>query len=255
MIGVISPGIQGRSGLQGFRSGPIDVIGQRAPIGGDRPSFYCNKGVKTGPVSAAAGIGTRRRRLAPRAARLRETPAHRGVRGHVRPPARGASRHRRQRPARPSLDLVILMVANVPWQKVGHRDITPAEDRLAMVEAAVAEVASWWRATRDRPRRAVLHRRHPRIAGRGVPRRRPLHDRRRRRGGRDPHLGARRRGVSTARAWSSSTDPGDAGRARPSRSTGSGSRCPGSRCRAPTCARVLPTAARSTTWSPNRCST
>jgi nicotinate-nucleotide adenylyltransferase len=28
----------------------------------------------------------------------------------------------------------------VPWQKVGQRDITPAADRLAMVEAAVREV-------------------------------------------------------------------------------------------------------------------
>jgi nicotinate-nucleotide adenylyltransferase len=40
-----------------------------------------------------------------------------------------------------SLDLVILMVANTPWQKVGQRDITPAGDRLAMVEAAVSDVA------------------------------------------------------------------------------------------------------------------
>lgn len=38
------------------------------------------------------------------------------------------------------LDLVVLMVANVPWQKVGSRAITAAEQRLAMVEAAVAEV-------------------------------------------------------------------------------------------------------------------
>lgn len=38
------------------------------------------------------------------------------------------------------LDRVVLMVANVPWQKVGTRTITPAADRLAMVEAAVAEV-------------------------------------------------------------------------------------------------------------------
>jgi nicotinate-nucleotide adenylyltransferase len=38
------------------------------------------------------------------------------------------------------LDLVILMVANVPWQKEGTRFITPAADRLAMVEAAVADV-------------------------------------------------------------------------------------------------------------------
>ena len=38
------------------------------------------------------------------------------------------------------LDLVILMVANVPWQKDGTREITPAEDRLAMVSAAVEAV-------------------------------------------------------------------------------------------------------------------
>lgn len=38
------------------------------------------------------------------------------------------------------LDEVILMVANVPWQKEGTRPITPAPDRLAMVEAAVASV-------------------------------------------------------------------------------------------------------------------
>jgi len=40
-----------------------------------------------------------------------------------------------------SLDVVVLMVANVPWQKVGSRPVTPAADRLAMVEAAVAGVA------------------------------------------------------------------------------------------------------------------
>jgi nicotinate-nucleotide adenylyltransferase len=39
-----------------------------------------------------------------------------------------------------SLDLVLLMVANVPWQKEGVRSITPAQDRLAMVQAAVADV-------------------------------------------------------------------------------------------------------------------
>jgi len=38
------------------------------------------------------------------------------------------------------LDVVVLMVANVPWQKEGRRSITPALDRLAMVEAAVADV-------------------------------------------------------------------------------------------------------------------
>ncbi len=39
------------------------------------------------------------------------------------------------------LDLVVLMVANVPWQKEGTRQITPALDRLAMVEAAVSDVS------------------------------------------------------------------------------------------------------------------
>ena len=38
------------------------------------------------------------------------------------------------------LDVVVLMVANVPWQKEASRSITPALDRLAMVEAAVADV-------------------------------------------------------------------------------------------------------------------
>jgi nicotinate-nucleotide adenylyltransferase len=39
------------------------------------------------------------------------------------------------------LDVVVMMVANVPWQKEGSRAITPAPDRLAMVVAAVQEVA------------------------------------------------------------------------------------------------------------------
>jgi nicotinate-nucleotide adenylyltransferase len=38
------------------------------------------------------------------------------------------------------LDVVYLMVANVPWQKAGTRPITPAADRFAMVQAAVADV-------------------------------------------------------------------------------------------------------------------
>jgi nicotinate-nucleotide adenylyltransferase len=38
------------------------------------------------------------------------------------------------------LDMVVLMVANVPWQKEGTRAITGAFDRLAMVEAAVRDV-------------------------------------------------------------------------------------------------------------------
>jgi len=38
------------------------------------------------------------------------------------------------------LDIVVMMVANIPWQKVGDRAVTPADDRLAMVRAAVADV-------------------------------------------------------------------------------------------------------------------
>lgn len=39
------------------------------------------------------------------------------------------------------LDLVLFVVANVPWQKVGSREISPAADRMAMVELS----------TKDRP--------------------------------------------------------------------------------------------------------
>lgn len=38
------------------------------------------------------------------------------------------------------LDQVLLVVNNQPWQKVGTRAITPAADRFALVEAAVAGV-------------------------------------------------------------------------------------------------------------------
>src|SRR5262249_51959556 len=36
-----------------------------------------------------------------------------------------------------NLDLVLLMVANVPWQKAGLRQVTPADDRYAVASAAV----------------------------------------------------------------------------------------------------------------------
>ena len=39
------------------------------------------------------------------------------------------------------LDRVLLVVANVPWQKRGTRKISPASDRLALVSAAVHGVA------------------------------------------------------------------------------------------------------------------
>jgi len=38
------------------------------------------------------------------------------------------------------LDRVVLMVANVPWQKTGTRTVSSAADRLALVEAAVGDV-------------------------------------------------------------------------------------------------------------------
>ena len=38
------------------------------------------------------------------------------------------------------LDRVLMVVANVPWQKVGSRQISPPEQRLAMVEAAIEGV-------------------------------------------------------------------------------------------------------------------
>jgi nicotinate-nucleotide adenylyltransferase len=38
------------------------------------------------------------------------------------------------------LDRVVLVVANLPWQKVGARQVSPAEDRYDMVQAAVREV-------------------------------------------------------------------------------------------------------------------
>ena len=38
------------------------------------------------------------------------------------------------------LDRVLLVVADVPWQKEGQRDISAGEDRHALVEAAVAGV-------------------------------------------------------------------------------------------------------------------
>jgi cytidyltransferase-like protein len=38
------------------------------------------------------------------------------------------------------LDRVLLVVANVPWQKEGQRDISSGEDRFALVQAAVGPV-------------------------------------------------------------------------------------------------------------------
>ena len=56
-----------------------------------------------------------------------------------------------------ALDRVLLVVANEPWQKVGRRKVTPAEDRLAVVAAAVEGVSGLEPCrVEDRPRRAEL---------------------------------------------------------------------------------------------------
>jgi len=39
-----------------------------------------------------------------------------------------------------ALDRVLLVVANLPWQKAGSRTISPPEERFGMVRAAVADV-------------------------------------------------------------------------------------------------------------------
>ena len=40
------------------------------------------------------------------------------------------------------LDRTLLVVANAPWQKVGEREVTAADDRLAMVAAVVADAGA-----------------------------------------------------------------------------------------------------------------
>ncbi|HEY8057725.1 MAG TPA: nicotinate-nucleotide adenylyltransferase [Acidimicrobiales bacterium] len=39
-----------------------------------------------------------------------------------------------------ALDVVLMVVAHEPWQKVGTRPVSPSADRLALVEAAVADL-------------------------------------------------------------------------------------------------------------------
>jgi nicotinate-nucleotide adenylyltransferase len=56
-----------------------------------------------------------------------------------------------------SLDRVVLMVANIPWQKQGQRTVSPAEDRLAMVEAAVGGVPGLEAGRQEIDRRGVSY--------------------------------------------------------------------------------------------------
>jgi nicotinate-nucleotide adenylyltransferase len=39
-----------------------------------------------------------------------------------------------------ALDVVLMVIAHVPWQKVDDRPISPSADRLALMEAAVADL-------------------------------------------------------------------------------------------------------------------
>ena len=145
------------------------------------------------------------------------------------------------------LDLVVLMVANVPWQKEGTRRITPAADRLAMVEAAVADVPGLvpGRTEIDHGGNsytadtlASLAAQYPGAEIFTIV-------------GDDAAAGLR---TWTAPTRSSPSRPSWSSTARvtrsscPTTSRGSASRCRASRCRAPTCGRVSPMAGRSTTW-------
>ena len=94
-----------------------------------------------------------------------------------------------------ALDTVILMVANIPWQKQGERAITPAADRLAMVDAAVADVPGLAAGRLEIDAGGPSYTADT-LATLAAPasRRRAVHDRRRRRRRRTAHLGAVRGG-------------------------------------------------------------
>ena len=179
--------------------------------------------------------------------------ADRDLRGHLRPDPRRPSGGGRQRPRRPALDRVILMVANVPWQKAGD-----AGGQLGRGPPGAGRGGGRRRArpgggpAGDRPGRGVLHRRHPGAScTQPQPGRRAVPDRR---------AGTWRPSCH----WERSGDP-DAGHPGGGQPPGSG-RPPGPRARpaggwrrspsrtwrsrAPTCGPGPPTAGRSTTWSP-----
>jgi len=87
------------------------------------------------PWSLRARLGGRRARPPRRRAR---PPAHRRPRRDVRPTARRHVAAAAAARDELGLDRVLLVVANDPWQKSPSRSITPAEDRFALVEAAVS---------------------------------------------------------------------------------------------------------------------
>lgn len=104
------------------------------------PAVYCNKPVKARPCSTRAGsvYTDLESKVVPASP---TKPQRVGVMGGTfDPPHVGHLVTAVNVGHALDLDLVIMMVANVPWQKVGTRAITPADDRLAMVTAAVEGV-------------------------------------------------------------------------------------------------------------------
>ena len=129
-------------------------------------------------------------------------------------------------------------------------------DRLAMVRGRRGRRdRARGRPRRDRPRRAELHRRHPGDLGTGAPRRRRSSPSSATTPPPGSRPGSATRRSPSGRSWWWSTARATPVAAARRASAGSGSRCPTSRCRAPICGPVPPTAGRSTTWSPTRCST
>ena len=130
------------------------------------------------------------------------------------------------------LDRVLLVVANVPWQKEGQRDISDGEDRLALVEAAVGPVAGLEASRSKLDRGGPSYRRHAGRAGRPPPGCPPVHGPRR--GRRRRHRVVERHDEVAARSslvvverpgWRSLLPEGSTVRVE----------VPISRCRAPTC--------------------
>ena len=154
------------------------------------------------------------------------------------------------------LDVVVLMVANVPWQKEAQPVDHPGRStawRWSRRRSPTCPGLEAGRLEIDLGGPSFTADTLAALAERDA-RRRAVHDRRRRRRGRAGHVGAPRGGRR----------PLDDGRRRPARRAraparrrrrGSASRCPASRCRAPTCGPGSATADRSTTSSPTPCCT
>ena len=233
--------------------------------------FQSTRPVKAGTGRSARDAATPRLRRRAAAGPSRHSPS-RVATLRARRPADAASACSAARSTRPTsatwsppstcatpstLDVVILMVdQRARGRRRASRPITPALDRLAMVEAAVADVPGLeaGRLEIDLGGPSYTADTLAALAERRA-RRRAVHDRRRRRGRRAADVGA------LTRRWSSRSTmvvvdrPGDAVVLPTDDRPGSTSRCPASRCRAPTCGPGSSTAVRSTTSSPTPCST